>query len=80
MFVFNSNDLYDVAIVSEDTMEIKCHKCILVARLEYFHSMLGSGWIETSSSSGLMMPIPGDILKVIVDFLYTDEASAVTSK
>lgn len=28
-----SPELYDVVIVSEDGTELKCHKCILVARL-----------------------------------------------
>ncbi|CAH1798653.1 unnamed protein product [Owenia fusiformis] len=69
--------LYDVEIKSEDGLTIKCHKCVLVARLEYFHSMLATGWVETSSSEALSLPVPGDILTVILDFLYTDDSAFV---
>ena len=41
-------ELYDVCIRADDDTTIQCHKCVLAARLEYFHSMLGSGWIEVS--------------------------------
>lgn len=39
-------DLYNVQITSCDGGVIKAHKCILAARLDYFHSMLAGGWIE----------------------------------
>ena len=51
-------ELYDVCIRAEDNTTIQCHKCVLAARLEYFHSMLGSGWIE----------VLGDALMVYVVF------------
>ena len=35
-----------MSIESEDGEMFHCHKCVLVARLEYFHSMLASGWME----------------------------------
>ena len=35
-----------MSIQSEDGEMFHCHKCVLVARLEYFHSMLASGWME----------------------------------
>lgn len=41
-------DLYDVSIRCEDGSVLRAHKCILAARLEYFHSMLSRGWIEVS--------------------------------
>ncbi|XP_006143411.1 LOW QUALITY PROTEIN: inhibitor of Bruton tyrosine kinase [Tupaia chinensis] len=66
--------LCDVTMKSVDGKEFPCHKCVLCARLEYFHSMLSSSWIESSSCAALEMPIHSDILKVILDYLYTDEA------
>uniref|UniRef100_K1QTZ4 Inhibitor of Bruton tyrosine kinase n=1 Tax=Magallana gigas TaxID=29159 RepID=K1QTZ4_MAGGI len=72
------SDLYDITIQAEDGMEVCCHKCVLVARLEYFHSMLSSGWVETSSNQALTLPVPGDCLQILVDFLYSDEAPGVT--
>ncbi|NXN95292.1 IBTK kinase, partial [Rhinopomastus cyanomelas] len=69
--------LCDVTLKSSDGKEFPCHKCVLCARLEYFHSMLSSSWIEASSRSALEMPIHSDVLQIIVDYLYTDEALAV---
>ncbi|XP_040595587.1 inhibitor of Bruton tyrosine kinase isoform X2 [Mesocricetus auratus] len=69
--------LYDVTMKSVDGKEFPCHKCVLCARLEYFHSMLSSSWIEASSCAGLEMPIQSEILKVILDYLYTDEAVVI---
>ncbi|XP_005377738.1 PREDICTED: inhibitor of Bruton tyrosine kinase isoform X2 [Chinchilla lanigera] len=69
--------LCDVTMKSVDGKEFPCHKCVLCARLEYFHSMLSSSWIEASRCAALEMPIQSDILKVIVDYLYTDEAPVI---
>ncbi|XP_061845864.1 inhibitor of Bruton tyrosine kinase isoform X2 [Colius striatus] len=69
--------LCDVTLKSLDGKEFPCHKCVLCARLDYFHSMLSSSWIEASCCSALEMPIHSDILEIIIDYLYTDEAHAV---
>ena len=37
-----------MSIKSEDGEIFQCHKCVLVARLEYFHSMLANGWMEVN--------------------------------
>uniref|UniRef100_A0A7N4PKW2 Inhibitor of Bruton tyrosine kinase n=1 Tax=Sarcophilus harrisii TaxID=9305 RepID=A0A7N4PKW2_SARHA len=69
--------LYDVTMKSLDGKEFPCHRCVLCARLEYFHSMLSSSWIEASSCAALEMSIHSDVLQVILDYLYTDEAPAI---
>ncbi|XP_052043681.1 inhibitor of Bruton tyrosine kinase isoform X2 [Apodemus sylvaticus] len=69
--------LCDVTMKSVDGKEFPCHKCVLCARLEYFHSMLSRAWIEASSCAALEMPIQSEILKVILDYLYTDEAVVI---
>ncbi|XP_064025549.1 inhibitor of Bruton tyrosine kinase isoform X1 [Pogoniulus pusillus] len=69
--------LCDVTLKSLDGKEFPCHKCVLCARLDYFHSMLSSSWIEASCCSALEMPIHSDILQIVVDYLYTDEALAI---
>ncbi|XP_023389211.1 inhibitor of Bruton tyrosine kinase isoform X2 [Pteropus vampyrus] len=69
--------LCDVTMKSVDGKEFPCHKCVLCARLEYFHSMLSSSWIEASSRAALELQIHSDILKVILDYLYTDEAVVI---
>lgn len=65
-------NLYDVTIVSEDGKKISCHKCILTSRLEYFRSMFLANWMESQTNSELKMAIPGDLLEIIIDYLYTD--------
>ncbi|XP_041043858.1 inhibitor of Bruton tyrosine kinase isoform X1 [Carcharodon carcharias] len=69
--------LCDVTLRSEDGKEFVCHKCVLCARLEYFHRMLSNAWIEASCCTALEMPIHSDILEVILDYIYTGEAPAV---
>ncbi|XP_053317203.1 inhibitor of Bruton tyrosine kinase isoform X2 [Spea bombifrons] len=71
------SSLCDVTMRSEDGKEFNCHKCVLCARLDYFHSMLSSSWIEATSCSALEMPVRTDVLQVIIDYIYTDEAVAV---
>ncbi|CAG2069571.1 unnamed protein product, partial [Timema podura] len=59
-------ELYDVTIHSKEGRELRAHKCVLAARLEYFNSMFGGGWAETSNSSKpLIIPIPYNILEAV---------------
>ncbi|XP_022089803.1 inhibitor of Bruton tyrosine kinase-like [Acanthaster planci] len=69
--------LANVVLCSEEGTLFPCHKCLLVARLEYFQSMLGSGWIEASSSDPLKMPLPASILSILLEYIYTDDAPSV---
>ncbi|XP_053143059.1 inhibitor of Bruton tyrosine kinase isoform X2 [Hemicordylus capensis] len=69
--------LCDVTMKSIDGEEFPCHKCVLCARLDYFRSMLSSSWIEASCCAALEMPFPSDILQVILDYIYTDEALTI---
>ncbi|XP_069830794.1 inhibitor of Bruton tyrosine kinase isoform X2 [Dendropsophus ebraccatus] len=71
------SSLCNVTIRSEDGKEFPCHKCVLCARLEYFHSMLSSSWIEASCCSALEMPVHSEVLQVILDYIYMDEAPAI---
>lgn len=56
-FYTHRSDLYDITIQSEDGTEVCCHRCVLVARLEYFHSMLSSGWVEVGLTK-INIPVP----------------------
>ncbi|CAH1408250.1 unnamed protein product [Nezara viridula] len=66
-------ELYDVQLKSDDDKLIKAHKCILAARLEYFHHMLLGGWSESSSSAVLHLDCPLKSLEVLLDFIYSNE-------
>ncbi|KAF7653650.1 hypothetical protein LDENG_00080370 [Lucifuga dentata] len=69
--------LCDVTLKSEDGREFPCHKSVLCARLEYFHSMLGNPWIEATSCTALEMPTSSEILQVILEYIYTDESPTI---
>ncbi|XP_066994710.2 inhibitor of Bruton tyrosine kinase [Anabrus simplex] len=70
-------DLYDVSVKSEEGQEIRGHKCILAARLEYLNNMLSHGWVDTSENVTLRLPVPYNILEMLLEFLYQDECRAV---
>lgn len=70
-------EFYDVIIETEDGHKLQCHKCILVARSEYFHSMFASNWIESVGSGFLHLPVTSDVLEVVLDYLYMDEVANV---
>ena len=43
---FCSTSLHDVDIIAGDGVTLACHRCILDARLQYFHGLFSSTWIE----------------------------------
>ncbi|KAI4904062.1 hypothetical protein NFI96_033883 [Prochilodus magdalenae] len=69
--------LCDVILRSDDGKEFPCHKCVLCARLEYFNSMLGNPWIESTSCAALEMPTSAKVLQVILEYVYTDESPTI---
>ena len=71
---FNSfPELHDTIINCLDDESLKCHKCILVARSEYFSSMLSFGWQESSSQiSTLNLKFTQFIIQIIIRYIYTD--------
>lgn len=70
-------DLWDVTIQSKAGDILGAHKCILAARLEYFHCMFSASWIEAVSSKSLSMPLPTSILAILLDYLYEDDSSKI---
>jgi len=71
----NVAELHDVTISTEDDKEVFAHKCVLVARSDYFCGMFTSGWTE--STSVLKLPIPTNIVEAVIDYLYRDDCMAV---
>lgn len=67
-------ELWDVMFHSRNGDILGAHKCILSARLEYFHCMFGASWMEASASESLSMPLPTSILVIILDYLYEDDS------
>ncbi|CAK1584728.1 unnamed protein product [Parnassius mnemosyne] len=65
-------ELVDTNVCSKDGTLIPAHKCILAARLEYFHGMFMHSWTESKLMSTVTLPINYGILLPIINFLYTD--------
>uniref|UniRef100_A0A0A1XIP7 Inhibitor of Bruton tyrosine kinase n=1 Tax=Zeugodacus cucurbitae TaxID=28588 RepID=A0A0A1XIP7_ZEUCU len=64
-------ELYDVRIICGDDVVIPAHKCILVARLEYFNMMFTHTWAEQSTIN--LSTIPPEYMRPIVEFLYSSD-------
>jgi hypothetical protein len=65
-------ELYDCEIECNNNESIKCHKCILISRSDYFRNMFLGSWIE-SSSNVIRLPFDADLMQLFVDYLYTDD-------
>ncbi|XKL59654.1 hypothetical protein PGB90_000670 [Kerria lacca] len=75
-------NLYDIKLKSQDGKIFSAHKCILIARMQYFKSMLSGNWIESSKkySEYHNMPVSGSVLLEILEFLYTDTTTKSINK
>ena len=73
-------EYHDVVITTSDGEEVNAHRCLLASRLEYFRSMFCLGWIETSGENRrLNLPLPGRVVRAVLEFLYRDECAAVSA-
>ncbi|XP_003738180.1 inhibitor of Bruton tyrosine kinase [Galendromus occidentalis] len=68
----------DVRIQCSDGETIGAHRCILAARSEYFRCMFTSDWREACNRE-LVMPVPSETLRAVLDFMYTDTCPPVKS-
>ena len=69
-------ELYDVTISCEEEREVPAHKCVLVARSDYFAGMFSSCWSEASSC--LSLPLPCPVVEAMLEFLYRDDCRQIT--
>ncbi|KAH8369839.1 hypothetical protein KR093_001095 [Drosophila rubida] len=67
-------ELYDVSLVCEEGEVLEAHKCILVARLEYFEMMFMHSWAERTTINFETVPV--EYLDPILDYLYSLNAEA----
>lgn len=65
-------ELWDFQIECNNNQFIKCHKCILIARSEYFKNMMMGFWMESNKCS-IQLPFDIDLTQIIVDYFYTDD-------
>ncbi|KAH8397186.1 hypothetical protein KR215_010290 [Drosophila sulfurigaster] len=67
-------ELYDVRIVCEEGEVLEAHKCVLVARLEYFEMMFMHSWAERTTVNFESVPL--EYLEPILDYLYSLDTEA----
>lgn len=64
-------ELYNIKLECSDGAVLGAHKCVLVARVEFFRSMLFSRWAETESSLS-KVPIDSKVFGRVLDYVYGD--------
>ncbi|XP_045476233.1 inhibitor of Bruton tyrosine kinase [Harmonia axyridis] len=72
-------EYYDITIKCSDSKEIKAHKCILVARLEYFSNLFATRWNNDTKSS-IIIPYPSNLVEALLEFLYSDSQDFLSMK
>ncbi|XP_060863406.1 kelch-like protein 17 isoform X2 [Metopolophium dirhodum] len=71
---FRKGDIeWDVTLKSTDGKEIHAHKCVLASQSEYFERMFIGGFKETTQDVIQINDISSDVLKIVIDFMYTGE-------
>ncbi|CAK8692947.1 unnamed protein product [Clavelina lepadiformis] len=61
---------FTIVVPSE---EFRVHKCVLVPHSQYFKTLLSSDLHDNCKNSTNIIGIPVDIMKIIVDGLYSDD-------
>ncbi|XP_026762942.2 inhibitor of Bruton tyrosine kinase [Galleria mellonella] len=69
--------LADTRVCGRAGSPTAAHRCLLAARLEYFHGMFMHSWTESKLLSQVTLPINETILLPVIDFLYTDSCPEI---
>uniref|UniRef100_A0AAG5DB42 BTB domain-containing protein n=1 Tax=Anopheles atroparvus TaxID=41427 RepID=A0AAG5DB42_ANOAO len=72
-------ELYDLTIELQGRESLPAHKCVLVARLEYFSMMFAHSWTEKRKTADLKT-VPREYMDVIVPFLYDNDYGRVRAQ
>jgi len=71
--LFRGDIAWDITLKSADGKEIHAHKCVLASQSEYFETMFIGGFKETTQDVIQINDISSDVLKNVIDFMYTSE-------
>ena len=69
--LLSDQSLSDLILTGTDGTTVACNKCLLSARSEVFHALLSGKFAEAQSST-VSIGYKGNVLKVIVEYIYTD--------
>ncbi|CDW86235.1 kelch repeat [Stylonychia lemnae] len=83
--LYNDSTSYDFTLQSIDneTVQIRVHLFVLVARCDYFKGLIDSGMLETQNFTSKFSLKPGinfDIFKLFLKFIYFDRDAFPTTK
>ncbi|EDV26229.1 uncharacterized protein TRIADDRAFT_54008 [Trichoplax adhaerens] len=63
------DNLSDVTLIIDD-VELKCHKCILCARSEYFNAMLSGSWTESNNNTIELHRVHPSAITALLYYIY----------
>ena len=76
LFAFQKRGHYiDVTLKTQDGDQIPCHKCVLASQSEFFDRLFSGGMKESQEDTILLPDVCMDVLKIIVEFLYTSKCT-----
>ncbi|CAF0921075.1 unnamed protein product [Brachionus calyciflorus] len=61
-------EFYYCKIILNNEQSIDCHKCILIARSDFFRNILLGSWIE-SNSAVINLPFDADLMQIFIYYL-----------
>lgn len=70
----------DVIVKVRNKKELSAHKCILVARTEYFNNLFSMRWTEDSVVEEISLPFSYTVVERFLEFLYTDELTSIENE
>ncbi|CAG9821108.1 unnamed protein product [Phaedon cochleariae] len=69
-------NLHDVTVKCRDGKELRAHKCVLSARMEYFSNLFSTRW-GGDQTSEVNLPYAKSTVEALLEFLYTDSLSSL---
>ena len=63
----------DFNLVAKGEIKIPCHRTVLIARSDYFETMLDHPTLEKKNNEVILNDIDADVLRETLRFIYTDE-------
>ncbi|XP_022911111.2 inhibitor of Bruton tyrosine kinase [Onthophagus taurus] len=71
-------ELHDVKIISKNGQSLSAHKCILIARVQFFRNIYSSRWNTNSPLEKIDLPYTLNILEFFLEFIYTDKIKSIS--
>jgi hypothetical protein len=68
----NSVSFTDFYLESSSKDWFPCHRSILIARSDFFRSMLTMGWKESYGQDGVSLPFTSRSVELVLEYLYSD--------